>query len=183
MTVKRYSILDSGGWADVDAHESVNGEWVTYEDYETLLTENKRLKAENDMLKADICNMAANADDYEARELNYRDEIKRLNAEIEREVLMFKGKLPLDNTFIELLQGNREELVKWLGRCAWHCNKVNEMDVENERLKAACERKDALLRRLEWVQGETCLYCPICLRAEGHHAADCALSAELEGLK
>ncbi len=56
-------------------------------------------------------------------------------------------------------------------------------------LIAACDRKDALLRDMEWFwcrvneDNDWNYYCPCCKRdRELGHAADCLLSTELEGL-
>lgn len=38
--------------------------------------------------------------------------------------------------FVELLQSDKEELKKYMDRAAWHCKKVQELDMENQRLKA-----------------------------------------------
>lgn len=37
--------------------------------------------------------------------------------------------------YIELLQSDKEELKKYMDRATWHCKKVQELDMENQRLK------------------------------------------------
>lgn len=48
---------------------------------------------------------------------------------------VFEGNKEPDEKIINFLQNNREELIKWIGRCAWHCKKVEELSEENEKIK------------------------------------------------
>jgi hypothetical protein len=41
---------------------------------------------------------------------------------------VFKGNIKPSEKVVELLQTNKEELLKWMERCSWHCKKLTELD-------------------------------------------------------
>ena len=79
--------------------------------------------------------------------LSLADTIEAQQQEIDA-LPVFKGEKEPEEWLISLLQTDREELTKWIGRCAWHCKKVGEQDKEIEQLEKRLEKKAEIIREL-----------------------------------
>jgi DNA repair ATPase RecN len=114
---------------------------------------------------------ACSAEDHEKLVESYKRRI-----ELEEEVEQFKiftGEIEPDGDFIEILQCDREELIKWLGRCAWHCKKVNELDKANEQLKKVVD---------EWKYEAECHMDEVITSKKENDAKDTALERARRGI-
>jgi len=67
-------------------------------------------------------------------EVDLFDTIESQQQEIDM-MQTFKGKKEPEERIINLLQTDRDELIKWIGRAAWHCKKVDELGREIEQIK------------------------------------------------